>query len=281
MRTTDFVLFILLLSPSLVSAQSACPGDPSGCLSLQTADLKSVFEVVNGISDGANRVYRLSNVPSTKFAVRLFRNETELNPSSDYTVQGKNINLTGQALQVAGDVLHAAYAVDVASEREDKLTQYPVPLESNPAILSRYLQRSLDQDLSAQASRLAVGLPIESASSHQISAPSRSATDPRSLRMLTTALNYQASAEAPASRGVRRHNAGPAVGQGVEGLGDHLLSGPFDLLAAAPGSLNENIDSIGSHSSSGRGVTVAKHKPSRAMRSLSMLQSRISDSPPQ
>jgi len=277
MKIRALLVSVIVLHAAAVMAQSSCPSNPAAFPSLQSADLKSIDEV---LSYPSNNVLRLSYTPSPKVVLRLYRNGVVLNPSSDYTLQGPSINLTGQVQQVSGDVYQAEYALDVASVGTG--TALPVASMSSEAsqeLLTRYLQRSLDQNLSDDAARRT---PVQFPAATTMPQPGddslREPRDLESLRMLATAMGRR-SVAAESKTGQRQRTRGiRRSAQGVDGLGDHSLMNPFGLLAATPGGLSAAMDKIDSGSSTKRGMAGTKQTKPHVLRSLRMLESRLSES---
>lgn len=266
-------LSVMITSAVAMNARATCiPG--AACQEVGHADLQSVSEILDGPADGVTNVLHLKQAPSMKGSLRLFRNRVELNSQLDYTVQGSLINLTGQIPQSARDEYEAQYTIDVPVERGGVPPATSNLQEHNRETIAAYLQRSLDESLSTNMLQREVRK--QSKGDSQPSRRSEPIPDLRSMRMLAAAMDDRTSTgrrrkgEGPPSRGV----TGSA--QGVEGLGDQSFNGPFDLLGGTPGTLAQAIATIDAHASADRGVHYSKDQQSQTMRSLKMLERRLS-----
>lgn len=263
----------MITSAVAMNAQAACtPG--VACQETGHADLQSVSEILNVPADGATNVLHLKQAPSMKSSLRLFRNRVELNSQLDYTVQGNLINLTGQTPRSPGDEYEAQYAIDVPMERVGVPPATSNLQEHNREAIAAYLQRSLDESLSTNMLQREVRR--QSKGDSPISRRSKTIPDLRSMRMLAAAMSdrtttgRRSTGESPPLRGA----TGPA--QGLEGLGDQSFNGPFDLLGGTPGTLAQAIATIDAHASADRGVNYSRDQQTQTMRSLKMLERRLS-----
>jgi hypothetical protein len=87
--------------------------------------------------------------------------------------------------------------------------------------------------------------------------------------MLATALDHARNAKVKTRKAGKKSRV-EVNGDGLEGIGDSLISSPFDFLAHTPGSLDAALDEVDANASQQRGVhqTVSQEHPSAALRML-------------
>jgi hypothetical protein len=260
-----------------------------------------MFEVVQGVTDGKNRVFQLSKTPWNQFPIRLFKNGFELNPGAEFSVQGQTISLNSNLPEQAGDMLQAAYAVEVNPARGVNSSSNTTPVHvSDSEMLSLYLDRALKSELANQPTaepvpseqpappvtdskstandrpKLPVDPPIPSVLTRKESTthPTRQL---ESLRMLSVAMGENADHHDMSDRSVRRRPTSRGIAQGIEGLGDVDANSPFALLANSPQGLAATLNGIDAQGAN-RGAAGKAQTPKRVPRSLRMLEQRITNS---
>jgi hypothetical protein len=276
MKPIILLASIFLICNSPLAAHSQCAPNQVGCHNSQGADLKSVREIPVSTSPGE---LRLSFLPSPKVPLRLARNGVLLNPASDYTVQNRIINVSIEGQPTADDSYLVDYAIDAeAGEPTPASPPAAVSSRASQELLTEYLQRSLDQKLSPEASTPYPAQVPTAPTTQGVASPTKKPQELRSLRMLDNAIEDRNSIEEPVRPQSRDNRGVHRTAQGLEGIGDLSLTSPFDVLSTRPGGLGAAIESIDSNDSLSSRSSATKVHTSRSLRSLRMLQDRLSDS---
>ena len=284
------LLLGILVAPAV--AQSPCATQGITCQQISTTTFKKVFEQVHGSANGTNRLFELSEVPAPQFPLHLFSNGIELVPSSDYTLQGRVVILSGRTVESTGQVVQAAYEVEVVGLDEAIGSARSESVKGARLVLAKYLQRSLSVELASVASELpqAVGTtddetsPLQQGEEVSTLDTRRVHTRPvgratsisggESLRMLSIAMS-RSNDHARKSKHDTSESTYPSQADGIEGIGDQLTSSPFDIIANGLSNAS-SAGIVGERRSSERSTSARRgHVPSEP-EALRLLQRSIS-----
>ncbi len=270
-------VFLLLSGLSSLHAQSVCANGSHNCVATDSANTRNVYEILTPAIGDNVRVYTLHAVPSPHAQVHLFRARTELNPGTDYTIEGRFITVAGSEAGTGNDELRAQYSVDAmpdASGAEPLASQSS--RNETRELLTKYLDRALDLSSSPSiANQKGFSTDGVETDLQRRAHPARRAyaENPASLRMLSEAvLRAPAIPEQREIRGGRKARIRLDTAAS-DGIGDQTISSPFDLLANSPEGLDESLKSL--HGTASKRTLTIKPLRDFVPRSLVMLQNRV------
>jgi hypothetical protein len=202
-----------------------------------------------------------------------------LNPGTDYTIEGRFVTVTGSEPVTGSDELRAQYLVDAPPE-----TSGAEPLAAQGSrnetreLLTKYLDRALDLSSSPSSANQKTSSTngVETDLQRRVQPARRAyAENPASLRMLSEAVVR--APEIPDQREIRggrkaRIRIDTAAS---DGIGDQIISSPFDLLANSPEGLDESLKSL--HGTASKRTLTIKPLRDFVPRSLVMLQNRVAN----
>ena len=279
-------------------AQASCVGVEPACQTLPQSAYRNVFERLTGTANGTNHQFHLSAVPTTQYPFHFFRNGIEMEPSADYELAGDVLTIVAKAPTAPGEIYQAAYVTAVAQQQGSRTLGRTEKASGASAILRTYLERSLvaevggptsaaynesqsllpdaDPEGSPDTERGTRPSKQPGAFQNRRPVPSRASVVPESMRMLAEALDRPTRrVDSAAGRKKGKHLAekDTADDTALEGLGDSLVSSPFDVLDSRPGGLNAAFSTIDGNGNSGRSLvdTTAERHTAPSMQMLRAL----------
>ena len=280
-------LFLCLLAPSALS-QTPCSLSAAPCPVISSQEYSRVFEQLS-TAVGTNQTYVFSRLPSSQFPIHVFRNGLELDPGTDFDVNGLALKLTPKDMTAASDVLTAAYTSVVlgptgapgvktralSNEAEDVLTTYlNRALQSELGYENQTGMRKLHNIRRPPLDLATTNLPVSTPEPNGI-ASRRTLREqlPASLRMLSVALNQSSQTRVAARSDI--HTSRRTKEVGLESIGDGSVSAPYSLFANDPSGLNAMLDGIDVANRNGTRSLADQAPRGRDPASLRMLGARL------
>ncbi len=265
---------------SYAGAQTACSAGTTPCTSSLSATLRKIFEIPPGLTDGKNRTFHLTYTPAPGTPVHLFRNGLEMASGVDFTLSGSVITITGRVVEHSGDVFQADYSFVAESPARSALASSEVQTSGQASeVLSRYLQRSLDRELSEVPVQRRIDTPQSKPAFNVSSGPSEIAEQlrqPRSLVMLSAALERGRDVKA-ANQRISGRRSQSSVADGIDGLGDGTDANPFEAMTNSPAGLSGILDQIDGKDRGGSVRTNLQRKVQAGSRALKMLKQKLQE----